>query len=471
MDGAMRRLLLVLALLLLPLYPCSAVVYVRSDALPGGNGKSWATAFNDIQPAVDRAAKIRQDVWVAAGQYGSAGDGHPIDVPRVNLKPGVRIYGGFAGTGRNPSHRDWVRYRTVIGGDEYDSLVLAEDRAVLDGFVITGGWTGIACAGSASISNCLITGCGNRFSSGAGISCGGPSSVVRVTNCRLDGNAAGAEGGGIYCEGGRLIIERCVLSANHSGAYVSNFGGGAICVVADLDGGGPADVLIRDSIFSGNECSTAGGGIFAQASVVRAENCRFLDNSSDDDGGAIYAWDYSDVCLINCVIAGNTSFSSGGGIATFWETNATLINCTAYGNSAVSGGFSLCFEDSRQDWYNTIVSGNRALVTGGAADADYWNSEIVASHCDIWDNGPAPFAPASADPVGTSGNISADPLLADPEGGDFHLTKRSPCINAGTGIVPFLPKTDFEGDPRSRPLGQKLRPDIGADEYMPGRGR
>jgi len=50
--------------------------------------------------------------------------------------------------------------------------------------------------------------------------------------------------------------------------------------------------------------------------------------------------------------------------------------------------------------------------------------------------------------VGT-GNISADPLLANPGAGDFHVTLASPCIDAGNNaLIPPGLTTDLDGRPR-----------------------
>ena len=75
------------------------------------------------------------------------------------------------------------------------------------------------------------------------------------------------------------------------------------------------------------------------------------------------------------------------------------------------------------------------------------------------------------------GNIAADPNFltpgywsnpADPAatwiGGDYHLRKGSPCIDAGDpGFVLKQSPVDMDGQPRI--IG--LRPDIGCDEAAP----
>ena len=59
----------------------------------------------------------------------------------------------------------------------------------------------------------------------------------------------------------------------------------------------------------------------------------------------------------------------------------------------------------------------------------------------------------------TNGNIDAVPLFVDAEGGDYHLTAGSPCIDAGTDVGLTL---DIEGVP----VPQGAEPDIGAFEFV-----
>jgi hypothetical protein len=68
-----------------------------------------------------------------------------------------------------------------------------------------------------------------------------------------------------------------------------------------------------------------------------------------------------------------------------------------------------------------------------------------------------------------------DPLLVDPQNGDFHLQEGSPAIDGGVTEkfakqrwLP-LPETDFEGDKRviDGDGSEGKASDIGADEYVP----
>jgi hypothetical protein len=66
-------------------------------------------------------------------------------------------------------------------------------------------------------------------------------------------------------------------------------------------------------------------------------------------------------------------------------------------------------------------------------------------------------------------NITADPQLVNPIGGDFHLRATSPCIDAGSRTSATR---DFDGEARgykgtTATRGDGSRFDIGADEYLP----
>ena len=70
-------------------------IFVDADAEPGGNGKRWQRAFDDLQDAL-AAAQAGAEIWVAEGTYTPAPPNGNRKAP-FRLISGVGIYGGFVG--------------------------------------------------------------------------------------------------------------------------------------------------------------------------------------------------------------------------------------------------------------------------------------------------------------------------------------------------------------------------------------
>ena len=91
------------------------VLYVDADAAGANDGSAWADAFIDLQAAL-AAAVQGQEIWVAEGLYkpGTVADSANVtDVERgqvFQLKNGVSLYGGFAGTETSRDQRDAVAH-------------------------------------------------------------------------------------------------------------------------------------------------------------------------------------------------------------------------------------------------------------------------------------------------------------------------------------------------------------------------
>ena len=143
------------------------VVYVDDSAPLAGDGRSWQSAFKDLQHALDLASESGSpvtEIRLGQGVYtpvARSGPSEQLD-PRTAtfaLRNGLVIAGGYAGShSSNPDERDIRKYPTVLTGDllgndgppgnfaNYDDnayhVVTAfsvDETAVLDGVTITAG--------------------------------------------------------------------------------------------------------------------------------------------------------------------------------------------------------------------------------------------------------------------------------------------------------------------------------------------
>jgi len=137
-----------------------------SDALSGAN---WPMAKQTVAAALS-VASTNDEVWIAAGRYPE----------RIIMKPGVALYGGFAGVETARDQRNWTTNRCILDGSSEGRVVNITNAGPgtrIDGMVITGGLGihggGIAMVGSGPvIANNTVTG-NITDGAGAGISIGG----------------------------------------------------------------------------------------------------------------------------------------------------------------------------------------------------------------------------------------------------------------------------------------------------------
>lgn len=258
------------------------VVYVRTDGDYGaakGTGKSWETAFTDLQSAI-WTLEEGDEVWVAKGLYRPS-----VDNPRCAflLIKNMRLYGGFDGTETSREEADPEKNPTVLSGDidgddkvdEFGVTLQCKDRVggnsnqgvvrirdavgvIMDGFVICGGegeikGGGISVLGrsTAEISRCVIRGNTAPYGGGNAVTGNGNLTIRETRIIANEAKGEGAFGGGIGIYGDSVVIERCWIGGNWS----SNRGGGVGLTNS------VAKAVIRDSLISGNVAETEGAAL------------------------------------------------------------------------------------------------------------------------------------------------------------------------------------------------------------------
>ena len=187
-----------------------------------------------------------------------------------------------------------------------------------------------------------------------------------------------------------------------------------------------------------------GGGIYLQNSSPSLENVIISFNTAFSCGGGIYCW-YSSPSLTNVAISGNTAFR-GGGIY-FKNSFPSLTNVTISENNANDlGGGIYCVRSSSLTLLNCILWNDSPQEV--YFHSAYSPNTITISYSDIQDGETGIVTNNNGTVNWLEGNIDADPLFADPQNGDFHLTwanfpipdsTMSPCIDAGNPSSPLDP--------------------------------
>ena len=211
-----------------------------------------------------------------------------------------------------------------------------------------------------------------------------------------------------------------------------------------------------------NGSAQLGGGILCLDSSPRISNCRIFHNTADT-GGGIYC-DSGSRTLISNMICHNIATVNGGGFA-FLDGTANMLNNSVACNSAALGGGGIHLLGTTVTIDNTILWDN-AAAEGPELYLDETEQScfLYIKNSDVKDGQSSIYIGPCCLVDWGEGMIDADPLFVDEDCCDFHLTRFSPCQNAGDSDAANLPARDIENDPRIAG-GFYGEVDIGADEF------
>ena len=243
-----------------------------------------------------------------------------------------------------------------------------------------------------------LTGDGNLSVVGGSISSNEASSeggglwnstgLMRLRSTLIEANIASGDdategGGGVFNNGGRLVINPATQIINNQATGTLGSGGGVFNAIAGTEEAPIAGILfVNNAIISGNTAVRAGGGIEDNSGPISSFNiinATISDNAVTGvaadgipgNGGGIHIGSAGNAQIFRSRITGNTATQEGGGL---WNdlgtmrTVATLIdgNTSAGddpdqgGGGAYNNGGTLIIDQ------NCVVSNNVATGTSGS---------------------------------------------------------------------------------------------------------
>ncbi|MGA2490058.1 MAG: right-handed parallel beta-helix repeat-containing protein, partial [Anaerolineales bacterium] len=526
----------------------TVVCRVNAAAVPGGDGSSWETAYNDLQQALDNASCTEIDV--AAGSYFPSAWNDSSGAYTFTLRNNLQILGGYPVDATADSTPDPHANETILDGnignpgEEWDNsmhIVTADgtdSTAVLDGFTITNGFAvgdgptfggGINISGgSPTLRNLVITG---NMTNGGGGGIYLYDSNPTLTNININNNifyqGSSPNGGGLLSMGSSPVLDHVTFTSN-----LSNNGGG-MYIGADYDGNSGTPTLtnvtfennqttgagggfyvdsgnlsLADSHFDGNT-AVDGGGIYVNGGEFAMQNTVLENGNVTDDGGGLYIGnpdsaiirgstiknnhaDYfgggvaviGSIVMVGVTVSGNKSVDGGGGIYLSGSPSADFVNLVIDNNQASGDGYpggGVRSDDSTARFTNLLLTHNSANNNGGGMalfssditivnatiaqnDAGSGSGTAIQSDNQLSITNSIVWAQAGQSiPVATTVTHSilqdgcpygatctdvstSDPQFADPQLTSFHLSPKSPAVDAGD--VSSLPADtyDLDGD-------------------------
>jgi len=397
--------MIILLVLLVQVTGLFSAVYYVSKTGDNSNGLTWASAYNEVQTAIN-AASNGDEVWVAKGKY-TPTDTNPLGAGTAILnrtktfviKNGIDVYGGFAGTETAINQRVnyWIGQsnESILSGDlnnddDYSrwetynqSLIKNTENSynviyyynvytttIVDGFTISGG-----------NANKKVTGKPYHDGGGAHLT----SSRAYLKNCRIIYNQAVNAAGAITFSGGELWD--CVISRNRT-------------VAQSTDAGDAGGVKLHN------------GGKLINSIVTD----NYSVESSARGGGVCCSWRSPGHAIINCVIANNETNGTGAGIGNY-------------------GTYS-----SYTKAYNTIVWGN-------IGDSQIGGTSMTLTYCGV-EGG---YTGTGNYTLNSENDAVNGPNFYNSEAGDWRLRITSPLLNIGSNTYTSTPvsvTTDILGNPR-----------------------
>jgi len=407
MQLIIRRLVVILVLMTASAF--GRTVYVKQSSAATVSGNSWASAYSNLQTAIDNAISGDQ-IWVCTGTYKPTKfvDENSVADLRSRsfvLKGGVDIYGGFAGTENLLDQRNSALNPVILSGDfnSNDSTSWPPDSSrsenayhvavalkqvgtiLVDGIVFTGGNANNNIYEQPDNSSVIPPGA-RPHAEGSGLLAAWSS--IAVNNCTFEKNIS-SEGGSIWLYGGEPYYGTIYSALISSSKILNNL---------QTDHGSSGAIEVKDNIFvrisgttfTGNKASNGGAvstsvndelyapTINITKSTFRENQARMNPDSDadgyldDGEGGAIFVSDNAKLYIASCAFVDN-------------KVDPNNLP-SARDNGMLNGmGGAISASDAGEIKIATsIFVGNRAEWAAGAIRVACYSGNSARGSCEIY---------------------------------------------------------------------------------------
>jgi len=348
------------------------------------------------------------------------------------------------------------------------AMLMIDNCAVGNSFALQynygGGIYNDGSAGSATLTilNSVITS-NHAYSAGGGIyndASNGGSATLTITNSSVSDNGAafisdfglsGGEGGGIYNDGGTVMITNSSVNGNSAGLSdppPASFGGG----ISNY-----GTLTITNSTINSNQCGWGGGGI-SNSGALTVVTSTVSNNAAASEydgkpygvGGGISG---GTLTFTNSTLSGNYANVRDGGIS--------VGGCVITNSTVSSNNGSIAVGGGGLQIGNTILNASTDSV-----NINNYGGTITSHGYNLSNDDGSGYLNGPGDQVNT------DPLLGplqDNGGATFThaLLPGSPAINTGDPSFTPPPSYDQRGSPFVRVFSGRI--DIGSFEAQPPR--
>ena len=302
------------------------IIHVKPDGNDTWDGKTWQTAKQTLNAAIDTAASTYGEVWAAQGTY----------TETIKLPAFVYLYGGFEGTETARTQRNAEENKTILDANHSGCVVTATNSgyrvAKIDGFTLRNG--------SPLIQNSELIQRGGGFWV---LSCG-----PVISNNIIQSNQADdpvwtgflLDGGGLYAYMSYPLIASNTFIGNKVNNYTVGKGGAIYTSFSSPE--------VMGNIMTEN-IARHGTAVYAEGSEpYLAQNALYLNEGPFFYGaaqGALTFYLCNDFVVTHNIIASNIA-STGAGIhsqSCFLGTiqNNLIVNNHAYEQTSGIMGCSI----------------------------------------------------------------------------------------------------------------------------------